>query len=225
MRSRNADRYDLDADAVDYNERVADEEVIIRRGYAACLRALSEDLIRTARPDDLPITDLGAGTGTLLRTLPPDRPAVAVDRSRAMLERAAAALTGRPVTFVHEDLLAYVTESDHPLGHVVSTFALHCLFSDEKTALLEAVGRRLHPGALLAIGDLGFADTTARERFLGRLDAAPHRSATTAQEHYWDWSSAESTLQALGFRVRRRTHGPLIGSLVAVRDPKLPSSR
>ena len=89
MRSRDADRYDLDADAVDYDTRVADEQVLIRRGYAACLRALSEDLSRAPTPDGptsqgptsdaptsdaLPVTDLGAGTGTLLRALRPPAP-------------------------------------------------------------------------------------------------------------------------------------------------------
>jgi SAM-dependent methyltransferase len=180
MRSRDADRYDLDADAVDYDTRVADEQVLIRRGYAACLRALSEDLSRAPTldaptPDALPVTDLGAGTGTLLRALPASCTAVAVDRSQAMLDQATEKLAGRPVTFIHDDLLAYVTEADTPLGHVVSTFALHSLLPDEKSALLTSLAARLAPGARLCIGDLGFADADSR-------------------------------------------HGPLVGSLIAVRD-------
>lgn len=228
MRSRDADRYDLDADAVDYDTRVADEQVLIRRGYAACLRALSEDLSRAPTPDGptpdsptsdaLPVTDLGAGTGTLLRALPASCTAVAVDRSRAMLDQASAKLAGRPVTFIHDDLLAYVTESDTPLGHVVSTFALHSLLPDEKSALLTSLAARLAPGARLCIGDLGFADADSRERFLARADAMTHVSESAARQYFWDWSTAEHTLRALGFRVRRRTHGPLVGSLIAVRD-------
>lgn len=225
MRSRDADRYDLDADAVDYDTRVADEQVLIRRGYAACLRALSEDLSRAPTPDGptsdaLPVTDLGAGTGTLLRALPASCTAVAVDRSRAMLDQATKKLAGRPVTFVQDDLLAYVTEGDTPLGHVVSTFALHSLLPDEKSTLLTSLAARLAPGARLCIGDLGFADADSRERFLARADAMTHVSESAARQHFWDWSTAEHTLRELGFRVRRRTHGPLVGSLIAVRDPE-----
>lgn len=218
MRSHDADRYDLDADAVDYDTRVADEQVLIRRGYAACLRALSEDLSRAPTPNALPVTDLGAGTGTLLRALPASCPAVAVDRSQAMLDQASAKLAGRPVTFIHDDLLAYVTEADTPLGHVVSTFALHSLLPDEKSALLTSLAARLAPGARLCIGDLGFADADSRERFLARADATTHVSESAVRQHFWDWSTAEHTLRALGFRVRRRTHGPVVGSLIAVRD-------
>ena len=129
-----------------------------------------------------------------------------------MLDQASAKLAGRPVTFIHDDLLAYVTESDTPLGHVVSTFALHSLLPDEKSALLTSLAARLAPGARLCIGDLGFADADSRERFLARADATAHLSETAARQHFWDWSTAEHTLREAGFRVRRRTHGPLVGS-------------
>ncbi len=219
MRSRDAERYDHDAAADQYDAQVADERVLIRRGYAACLRALAEDLRQGTDLKGLATTDLGAGTGTLGAAMPTDHPLVVVDLSPQMLDRARQKLAGRPVTFVHADLLAWVTESDSPLGHVVSTFALHVLHPNEKTRLLGALAQRIAPGARLCIGDLGFADATARTAFLADPGDAVSVSEAVARDHFWDWSVAEDTLRGLGFRVRRRTHGPLISSLVAVRDP------
>ena len=219
MRSRDADRYDHDANAAHYDEKVSDERVLIRRGYAACLRALAEDLRQATSADAPAMTDLGAGTGSLCAVMPANQTIVAVDLSEAMLNRARHKLSGRPVTFVHADLLAYITESDSPLGHVVSTFALHALHPDEKKVLLESLARRMAPGARLCIGDLGFADAQARAAYLAQPDPTVALPETVAREHFWDWSKAEETLRGLGFRVRRRTHGPLISSLTAVRDP------
>ncbi len=218
MRSRDADRFNHDADAPHYDREVADESSLIRRGYAACIRALAEDLRRGPGPEALPITDLGTGTGALAHALPAKQAVVAVDISGEMLARAGTKLAGRPVTFVQGDLLAYITDAEAPLGSVGSTFALHHLHPDEKTTLLEALARRLAPGARICIGDLGFADNAAKEAFLASSDATVDITEAVVDEYFWDWSEAESTLRGLGFKVRRRSHGPLISSLVAVRE-------
>lgn len=217
MRSRDADRFDHDVDAADYDRKVADESSLIRRGYAACLRALAEDLRRGSGPDALPIVELGAGTGALTTLLPTDHPIVAVDLSAAMLAVAGPRLAGRPVTFVESDLLAFLTEADTPLGTVASTFALHLLHPDEKALALEHIAARMVPGCRLCIGDLGFTDATAKQAFLDGPVPIDEPEAVL-DTYFWDWSLAEDQLRSLGFRVRRRAHGPLISSLIATRD-------
>lgn len=219
MRSRDADRFNHDDDAPHYDRDVADESSLIRRGYAACLRAIAEDLRRGPGPADLPMLDLGAGTGALSLLLPADRAVVAVDISGAMLDRARARLSGRRVTFVQDDLLDYATAHATPLASVGSTFALHHLHPDEKRRFLDHMAARLAPGARLCVGDLGFADAEAKARFLANPEAPVDVTAAVLDEYFWDWSQAEAQLRDLGFRVRRRQHGPLISSLVALRDP------
>jgi|GEM_PF-441904 len=218
MRSRDADRFNHDADAPDYDRQVADESSPIRRGYAACLRALAEDLRRGPGPAELPLTDLGAGTGGLTALLPPHRAVDAVDISAEMLKHARTRLAGRPVTFHQTDLLAYITESDTPLASVASSFALHHLHPDEKAVLLTHLAARMVPGARLCIGDLGFVDDSAKQAFLNDPHTGVEASEAVVDEYFWDWSAAEAQLRSLGFRVRRRQHGPLIASVVATRE-------
>ena len=212
MRSRHADRFNHDEDADRYDAVVQDERSLIRRGYAACLRALAEDLQRDALSGA--VVDLGAGTGNLAALLPPERALVLVDVSEAMLAEAARKLADRATTIVREDLLAWVTEGEGPLGSVGSTFALHHLEQDEKAALLDTLGDRMREGRL-CIGDLGFQDAQERSAFLSRPDCPADVAEAVADEFFWDFSWAEARLRKAGWRVRRRAHGPLIGSLVA----------
>ncbi len=214
MRSRDADRFNHDLEAHRYDRDVADETPLIRRGYSACLRALAEDLRRDSGPATHPIVELGAGTGALTAQMPPARSVIAVDISRAMLDRARAKL-GDTVELVHDDLLSWITNGKGPLGTVAAAFALHCLRPDEKRVLIDALAERMQPGARICIGDLGFASADAQARWMADRD--PGITEGVAKEYFWIWDDAEAQLRGHGFRVRRRQHGPLISSLVAVR--------
>jgi len=216
MRSRDAARFNHDAEAARYDVDVADESHLIRRGYSACLRALAEDLRRGSGPDTLPIVELGAGTGALTAQMPPGRPVIAVDISGAMLDQARAKLRGA-IEFVQDDLLAWITEQDGPLGTVASTFALHHLHPDEKRLLIDTLAERMQPGARLCVGDLGFANADAQSQMMADPHLDPGVTEAVAVEYFWHWDDAEAQLRGYGFRVRRRQHGPLISSLVAVR--------
>ena len=174
MRSRGADRFNHDLEAERYDDRVADEAHPIRRGYGACIRALAEDLRRGPGPCELPLLELGAGTGALTSQMPFDRRVIAIDISPKMLAIAGGKLVGRPVELVQADLLAWVTESDEPLGSVASAFALHHLESDEKRLLIDALAQRMVPGARLCIGDLGLAGADAHARARTGARAAAH---------------------------------------------------
>lgn len=220
MRSRHADRFNHDEDAEHYDQVVLDERALIRRGYAACLAAVAEDLRRATHEG--PVVDLGAGTGNLALALPEQRPLVLVDISQPMLAHAKTKLAARSLELVQDDALAWATESPAPLGSVGSTFALHHLEPDEKAALLQALTARMEPGARLVIGDLGFQDARSRAAFLASEDCPEDVRQAVSDELFWDFSAAETQLRSLGWRVRRRSHGPLIGSLVAERRP--PSS-
>lgn len=218
MRSVHVDRFNHDEDADGYDVHVQDERNLIRRGYAACLHAVAQDLSRAPMLPDLPMVDLGVGTGNLAVALPADRPLVLVDISAAMLARAQAKLEGRTVTIVQDDALSWLTDHEGPLGTVGSTFALHHLDPPEKVHLLDALVRRLAPGARVCIGDLGFQDARAQDAFLASEGCPPEVADAIADEFFWDFSLAEKWLVNAGFKVRRRAHGPLIGSLVAMRD-------
>lgn len=217
MRSRGADRFNHDLEADRYDDRVADEAHPIRRGYGACIRALAEDLRRGPGPCELPLLELGAGTGALTSQMPFDRRVIAIDISPKMLAIAGARLVGRPVELVQADLLAWVTESDEPLGSVASAFALHHLESDEKRLLIDALAQRMVPGARLCIGDLGLAGADAHACWMSDASAGAGVTQSVAEAYFWRWDVAEAQLWDLGFRVRRRKHGPLISSLVAMR--------
>ena len=218
MRSRGADRFDHDLEANWYDHKVADETHPIRRGYGACIRALAEDLRRGPGPAELPMVELGAGTGALTSQMPADRRVVAIDISSKMLAVAKDRLRGRPVELVQADLLAWVTESDEPLGTVASAFALHHLESDEKRLLIDTLARRMAPGSRLCIGDLGLQDADAHACWMPGSSADPGVAQSVAEAYFWRWEAAEAQLRERGFRVRRRKHGPLISSLVAMRD-------
>ncbi len=105
-------------------------------------------------PTPTRLLDLGCGDGRLAALALEARPGitevVAVDRSPAMLERAAARF--------HEDRRVEVLARDlaeplRPLGTfdvVVSGFAIHHLEDEAKMGLFAEVGRQLRPGGFFA---------------------------------------------------------------------------
>ncbi len=215
MRSRSDFVAMDDASAQVYASRVLDEVPLVRRGYAACLRALAEDLIRANPSPDLPIVELGVGTGRFIEGLPRNWPVVAVDHAPSMIAAASANLAAWNVTYVLADILAWVTEEEGNLGHVVLGFSLHRFALDEQSALWSALSRRMAPNARLLVADVGFVDEAAKAQFFA---AGGGEGLHAGDENLFVGSALRVVLEAHGWRVRLRSHGPMVVSLVATRD-------
>jgi putative AdoMet-dependent methyltransferase len=193
MRSRHADDFNHDECAHGYDDDVSDETNPIRAGYRATLEWVVD---RAAVGTDDVVVDLGIGTGNLARLLPPCRRLVGVDVSLEMLTRAAPKL-GSTVELVPSDLLEVFERPDR-YDVVVSTYAIHHLTSEEKTALLEAAASRLQPGGRLAVGDLMVAARGAVPSLRARL-AHPDVDELFADEFPWYVDETLADLDRAGF--------------------------
>ena len=201
MRSKHMDEYNHDEDANGYDADVAEEGDPIREGYAAVL----DWVIQAAdiHPDSR-VLELGSGTGNLTARIPVCGELVCVDISQRMEEVARpklAHLTQR--SFIEEDILQVF---ERPLGefdHVISTYTVHHLTSDEKRLLFEQVWAHLVPGGRAAFGDLMLEDTAQKA-----VKAAHYRTAGQAEvaesieeEFFWMLDACVADLEEIGFTV------------------------
>jgi SAM-dependent methyltransferase len=122
---------------------------------------------------------------------------VCVDTSTAMLALAEAKLA--PATeYVVADLLEYVSSGDRDLDVVVSSYAIHHLTSDEKSALFHGLGRRLRPGGRFAAGDLMLADRAASATVAAEV--TPEVITELLDEEFpWFVDEADRALAGAGF--------------------------
>jgi putative AdoMet-dependent methyltransferase len=193
VRSTHADDFNHDPDAHGYDADVADESNPIRAGYRSTLDWVVNRA--AVMPRDV-VVDLGTGTGNLAGRLPPRRRLVCVDISARMLELAGAKLGPEP-EYVQADLLE-LFERDDAYDVVVSTYAIHHLTDDEKTALIAAVATRLNPAGRFVIGDLMVASRSAISALRGRL----HHEDVDAlfeEEFAWRVDQALAAFAATGF--------------------------
>jgi tRNA (cmo5U34)-methyltransferase len=175
-------------------------------------------LVSVLPPSPSRLLDLGCGDGRLAALALAARPGitevVALDRSTAMLERAAERF--------HDDRRVEVREADlaEPLGAlgtfdaVVSGFAIHHLEHERKRHLFAEVADRLRPGGLFA--NLEVVVTTTPElhrRFLtavGRdADDPEDRLAGTEEQADWMRAAGFSSVHCLW---RWRAFALLVGS-------------
>jgi putative AdoMet-dependent methyltransferase len=207
MRSRFADTFNHDADAPAYDADVTDEADPVRAGYAALLAWVA----RTAAIEATHrVLELGAGTGNLTTLLRSAERIVAVDISLEMLALAQHKIVG-PVTWVHNDLLAFFDTPTTPFDRVVSTYAIHHLVADEKRELFARIRNCLSAGGRAVFGDLMFESAHARQRAQhayrdgGWSDVA----AAIDDEFFWLLDESVPELQRLGFLVETRRFSDL----------------
>jgi len=193
VRSTHADDFNHDPDAHGYDADVADESNPVRAGYRATLDWV---VARAAvMPTDV-VVDLGTGTGNLAGRLPRGRRLVCVDVSARMLALAGAKL-GAGVDYVQSDVLELFERTD-AYDVVVSTYAIHHLTDDEKTALIEAVATRLNPGGRLVVGDLMVASRDEIPAVRARL-RHEDVDALFEEEFAWHVDEALAEFAAAGF--------------------------
>lgn len=216
MRSRYADTFHHNDNALAYDQQVLNESDPVRAGYADTLRWVAAQSPNT--PTDLPLLELGCGTGNLTQHL--TGPVQAVDISDRMIALARNKTAGRQdIEFILDDLLDFSGRFGTPIRGMVSTYALHHLTDDEKSLLLNTLAPRLVPGGAIVIGDLMFSDASERARMISDFQAADlgHLIESIEEEFYWDGDQARSWLEDLGMAVKARRFSRLSWGLVATR--------
>ena len=219
MRSRDADRFNHDAWAEGYDERVRDETNPIRAGYAELL----DWTVEQARiAPDAVVLDLGVGTGnTAARILAAER-VVGVDVSAEMLARAPAKLTHLPdVELVRADLLEIFDRPLPAFDAVVSTYSVHHLDADEKAELFRRVYAALRPGGRAVFGDLMFESEAGHEAIAAAwTDTERAQVLISVEEEYpWRLDRSLEDLEAAGLAVLARKRFSTLSWGIATQRP------
>src|SRR5208283_3492628 len=127
MRSKNADLFNHDNQADDYDDDVINESHPIRAGYRKALSWLGALV-----PPGSCVLDLGSGTGNTILALPADCRVTAVDISNKMLDIAKSKLISRDVKYVKADILEFFElQPAHSYDVIVSSYAIHHLTDTE----------------------------------------------------------------------------------------------
>ncbi len=201
MRSRDADRFNHDPWADDYDRKVRDETNPIRAGYAAVL-AWTVEQARIG-PDSV-VLDLGVGTGNTVALIPRARRVVGVDVSTRMLAQAPAKLSHLlHVELLEADLLE-VFDRDLPVfDAVVSTYSVHHLDDTEKAELFRRVHGALRPGGRAVFGDLMFESEAARSEIAAAWSDEDRARVIKSldEEHPWRVDHAVRHLESAGLQV------------------------
>jgi len=145
------------------------------------------------------VLELGIGPAYFAERLLRQRPDLhyeGLDFSQAMLDLAAERLRpfGQRVTLTTGDLVQgdWTTCVQRPVGAIVSTWALHDLGAEERTAKVYADSYRLlEPGGILLNGDFVKPEDTTHDYEPGRFTVSRHLELLTAAEF--------SGCQCLGF--------------------------
>ena len=199
MRSANADYFNHDPDAPEYDEDVTREEHPIRTGYRATL-----DWVGSHAVAGQMVLDLGAGTGNTIMTLPVECAVTGVDVSSEMVRIARTKTVQYDVSFVQEDIMEYVDHADLRMFDViVSTYALHHLTPDERRWLFLRCAEKMKPGVHIIVGDLMYENDRDRERiFRVYKESHPSLEEDVADEFFWNVEETMQTMANIGWTGR-----------------------
>ena len=201
MRSRDADRFNHDPWADDYDAGVRDESNPIRAGYDAVLGWTVEQA--QIGPSAL-VLDLGVGTGNTAARIAAARKVVGVDVSERMLAQAPAKLSHlAEVELIQADLLEVFDRALPRFDAVVSTYSLHHLAFDEKAELFRRIAACLGPGGRAVFGDLMFESRVARDEIAAAWSDAERSQVllSVEEEHPWRHDRCLPALDAAGLGV------------------------
>lgn len=215
MRSANADLFNHDNEAADYDRDVRNEVDPIRTGYQDVLRwTIKEAQISpTSR-----VLELGSGTGNLSQLITTCGELVSVDVSEKM------EVIARPKLrhlanrrFVKADILEVFAKRLGFFDAVISTYAIHHLTDREKDRLFALVFESLLSGGRAVFGDLMVQNADQkREKIQHYLLKGDQNTALgLTEEYFWLIDLAVSQLQALGFQVKTTRFSDLSFGIVA----------
>jgi putative AdoMet-dependent methyltransferase len=215
MRSANADIFNHDTDAADYDTDVRNKADPIRTAYRDVLRWV----VRQAQiTPSSRVLELGSGTGNLSALITSCGELVAVDVSENM--EAVAKLKVRHLTsrrFIKADILEVFTEELGTFDAVISTYTVHHLTDREKQQLFGLVFDRLVPDGRAVFGDLMVISGSEKEakirQYLAKGDQATAQAIR--EEFFWSLESAVGDLERLGFKVRAERFSDLSFGVIA----------
>ena len=217
MRSANADIFNHDTEAADYDHDVRNEADPIRTGYRDVLRWV----VRQAQiTPGSRVLELGSGTGNLSELIESCGELVSVDVSEKM--EAVAKMKVRHLTnrrFIKADILEIFSQEIGEFDAVISTYAVHHLTDQEKQRLFALVFDRLLPGGRAVFGDLMVLNSSEKEEkiqhYLAKSDQATAQAIR--DEFFWSLVSAIGDLERLGFKVRAERFSDLSYGVIAQR--------
>ena len=215
MRSANADVFNHDNEAANYDNDVQNEADPIRTGYGDVLGWVVQQaqITPTAR-----VLELGSGTGNLSKLIGNCGELVAVDVSEKM--EAVAKLKLRHLThrwFIKADILEVFTQELGQFDAVISTYVVHHLTQQEKQRLFKLVLDCLLPTGRAVFGDLMVLNNSEKEEkiqyYLAKGD--PATAQAISEEFFWLLDLAIGDLERLGFQVRMARLSDLSYGVVA----------
>ena len=197
MRSKNADLFNHDGQANEYDSDVIDESHPIRAGYRKALNWLGSLV-----PSGSSVLDLGSGTGNTILALPADCRVTAVDISDKMLDIAKSKLASRNVEYIKTDLLEFFNlQPVRRYDAIVSSYAIHHLTDIEKESLFSSIHSAIKPGGRAVFVDLMYRNADQRQKLIGKYRNTPDVYESFEEEFYWDLDLSTGKLTDLGYSV------------------------
>ena len=215
MKTKHGDKFNHDDEAQEYDAHVLKEEIPYRAGYQELLNWVADQVnARAARR----VLDLGTGTGNLAQRLTAAE-ITGVDNSARMLAIARDKVDAQRVRLVQSDILAYFDQPAGPFDAIVSTYALHHLTPDEKTALFRACHEALTLDGLMIFGDLMFETEADQHRINAqyRAEGLDDMVDEAEEEFYWILDRDLVVFDELGYDISYTQFSTLAWSVRAQR--------
>lgn len=157
--------FDRIADEYDQQVQEADQQNLFPfAGYDEVLSTIAHYVLDNKFAPTLKVLDLGIGTATLYRKLPPERIRLyGCDVSDKMIERARL-LVPSAILEVH-DFVNGIPEPfrKEKFDFIVATYAFHHLDLSQLVKMIDHLLRHLEPMGRILIGDILFQDANERE--------------------------------------------------------------
>ncbi|HTD15568.1 MAG TPA: class I SAM-dependent methyltransferase [Chthoniobacterales bacterium] len=214
-RSANADIFNHDNEAADYDDDVRNEADPIRTGYRDVLRWVVQQaqITSTSR-----VLELGSGTGNLSELIASCAELVSVDVSENM--EAIARCKVRHLAnrrFIKADILEVFRQEIGKFDAVISTYTVHHLTDQEKQRLFALVFDHLSPSGAAVFGDLMVRNSSEKEekiqQYLTNGDQATAQAIR--EEFFWLLDLAIADLEHLGFKVNAERFSDLSYGVIA----------
>ena len=220
MRSANAELFNHDSEAADYDQDVRSESDPIRVGYRdVLLWTIKEAQIQPVSR----VLELGSGTGNLSQLITSCAELVAVDVSEKMEAIARSKLSHLSSRrFIKADILEVFAHRLGLFDVVISTYAIHHLVDQEKQRLFELVFTSLLPGGRAVFGDLMVQNAEQKQEKVQHylLNGDQNTGQAITEEFFWLIDLAVSQLEALGFEVKTTRFSDLSYVILAEKPGK-----